>query len=137
MIPLALRAAMGKLPCFTMFGDDYPTPDGTCIRDYVHVSDLCSAHLLAIRHLRTEKKSDVFNLGNGNGYSVREVLNTIKVVTNSDFEVKVAARRDGDPASLVADATKARQILKWSPCFQELNEIVSHAYNFEKLSRIS
>lgn len=132
LIPLALRAAMGKLSHLTLYGDDYPTPDGTCIRDYVHVSDLCMAHLLAIRHLRNGNDSEAFNLGNGNGYSVREVLNTVKEVTKSHIEIKVAERRAGDPARLVADSSKAKGILKWTPVFDDLKVIISHAYDWEK-----
>jgi UDP-glucose 4-epimerase len=132
LIPLAIHAAMGKLPHFTLFGDDYPTPDGTCIRDFIHVSDLCAAHLLAIRHLRAGKNSDVFNLGNGNGFSVKEVLDTVKSITKHQFKIQVTERRLGDPARLVADASKAREILKWSPDIQDLDVIVRHAHHFEQ-----
>jgi UDP-glucose 4-epimerase len=132
LIPLAIHAAMGKLPHFTLFGDDYPTPDGTCIRDFIHVSDLCTAHLLAIRHLRAGKNSDVFNLGNGNGFSVKEVLDTVKSITKHQFKIQVTERRLGDPARLVADASKAREILKWSPDIQDLDVIVRHAHHFEQ-----
>ncbi len=132
LIPLAIHAAMGKLPHFTLFGDNYPTPDGTCIRDFIHVSDLCAAHLLAIRHLRTGKSSDVFNLGNGNGFSVKEVLDTVKSITKHHFKIQVTERRLGDPARLVADASKAREILKWSPDIQDLDAIVRHAHHFEQ-----
>jgi UDP-glucose 4-epimerase len=132
LIPLAINAAMGKLPHFTLFGDDYPTPDGTCIRDFIHVSDLCTAHLLAIRHLRAGKNSDVFNLGNGNGFSVKEVLDTVKSITKHQFKIQVTERRLGDPARLVADASKAREILKWSPDIQDLDVIVRHAHHFEQ-----
>jgi UDP-glucose 4-epimerase len=132
LIPLAIHAAMGKLPHFTLFGDDYPTPDGTCIRDFIHVSDLCAAHLLAIRHLRAGKNSDVFNLGNGNGFSVKEVLDTVKSITKHQFKIQVTERRLGDPARLVADSSKARDILKWSPDIQDLDVIVRHAHHFEQ-----
>jgi UDP-glucose 4-epimerase len=131
LIPLALRVATGRLHRFTLFGDDYDTPDGTCIRDYVHVSDLCAAHMLAIRHLRDGKPSDMFNLGNGNGYSVREVLNAVEKVTQTRLRVQPAPRRKGDPASLVADASKARRILGWHPEYPDINDVIAHAYHWE------
>jgi UDP-glucose 4-epimerase len=131
LIPLALRAAIGKLPHFTLFGEDYPTPDGTCIRDYIHVVDLCSAHLLAIQHLRCGKPSNCFNLGNGDGYSVRQVLDTVRDVTGNNFEIHVFPRRDGDPASLIADASAAKRVLEWVPKYSALHNIVEHAYNWE------
>lgn len=132
LIPLALRAAMGRLPFIELYGDDYPTPDGTCVRDYVHVTDLCMAHLLAIRHLRAGSGSDTFNLGNGSGYSVREVLDVIKSITNSDFCIKLSERRDGDPATLVADSARAKRILGWTPQFSDIFQIVTHAYAWER-----
>lgn len=131
LIPLALRAAMGELPYFTLFGDDYPTSDGTCIRDYIHVVDLCAAHLLAIRHLRCGKPSNCFNLGNGDGYSVRQVLDTVRDVTGNNFEIRVFPRRDGDPAILIADASAAKSGLQWVPRYCALHDIVDHAYKWE------
>jgi UDP-glucose 4-epimerase len=131
LIPLALRAAMGKLNRFTLFGDDYDTRDGTCIRDYVHVTDLCAAHMLAIAHLRKGRPSGMFNLGNGNGYSVRDILNTVQEVTHSRIPVRIAPRRNGDPSILVADASRARQFLGWQPRHANIVDIVAHAYNWE------
>jgi UDP-glucose 4-epimerase len=131
LIPLAIRAAMGKLNRFTMFGDDYDTPDGTCIRDYIHVADLCAAHLLAIRHLRRGRASDMFNLGNGNGYSVREILNAVEEVTQNRLPMQIAPRRKGDPAILVADSSKARKVLGWRPKYTNVNTVIAHAYQWE------
>ncbi|HTH45274.1 MAG TPA: NAD-dependent epimerase/dehydratase family protein, partial [Oxalicibacterium sp.] len=131
LIPLALRAAMGQVNHFTLYGDDYDTADGSCIRDYIHVADLCAAHLLAIRHLRAGKESDRFNLGNGNGYSVREVLRTVERIVGKPCDVRIAARRIGDPGTLVADAAKARALLGWRPRYTSLEDIVRHTFHWE------
>jgi UDP-glucose 4-epimerase len=131
LIPLALRAAMGKLDRFTLFGDDYDTPDGTCVRDYVHVADLCTAHMLAIAYLRKGRSSGAFNLGNGNGYSVREILKTVEDVTQTRILVRVSPRRMGDPSVLVADANKAHRLLGWQPRYADISDIVTHAFNWE------
>lgn len=131
LIPLALRAAMGRSKRFTLYGDDYDTPDGSCIRDYIHVADLCAAHLLAIRYLRGGGKSDRFNLGNGNGYSVRDVLRTVEDIVGQPCRVQIAARRPGDPARLVADASRAHSVLGWRPAYPDLRDIVSHAFHWE------
>jgi UDP-glucose 4-epimerase len=131
LIPLALRAAMGKLDRFTLFGDDYDTPDGTCVRDYVHVADLCTAHMLAIAYLRKGRSSGAFNLGNGNGYSVREILKTVEDVTRTRIPVRVSPRRMGDPSVLVADANKAHRLLGWQPRYADISDIVTHAFNWE------
>jgi UDP-glucose 4-epimerase len=131
LIPLALRSAIeGKLR-FTLYGDDYDTPDGTCIRDYVHVTDLCSAHLLAICWLRSGKPSEMFNLGNGNGYSVRQVLAAVEHIAGRPCPVRIGARRPGDPARLVADSSKARELLSWQPVYTRLEDIVLHAFQWE------
>ena len=130
LIPLALRAAMGGGP-LPLYGDDYGTPDGSCIRDYVHVADLCGAHLLAIRRLRAGMPSAAFNLGNGNGYSVREVLRAVERVVGRPCPVQIAPRRKGDPARLVADASKARELLGWTPAYPALEDIVTHAFRWE------
>jgi UDP-glucose 4-epimerase len=129
LIPRILLSVLGKAE-FKIFGDDYDTPDGTCIRDYVHVSDLASAHLAAIQYLRGGGASDVMNLGNGKGFSVREVMQTVRDVTGRKFDPPVVARREGDPARLVALSDKARQTLGWTPQFADLGTIVSHAWNW-------
>jgi len=132
LIPLVLRAASGRRERIDVYGDDYDTPDGTCIRDYVHVMDLCEAHLLAIQHLAMTGEGGAFNLGNGNGYSVREVLETAAEVTGMDIPVAYGPRRPGDPARLVADATRARDVLGWSPRYGDLATIVAHAWQWER-----
>lgn len=115
LIPLVLDAAAGRRPDIAMFGEDYATPDGTCLRDYVHVDDLASAHVLALKRLIGGGETRFFNLGNGNGFSVREVIAAAKIVTGRDFAVRVAPRRAGDPPSLVADSTQAKSTLGWKP----------------------
>lgn len=128
LIPLALFAAQGRIPHVSIFGDDYPTPDGTAIRDYIHVSDLASAHLLALDHLNDGKPSESMNLGNGNGYSVKEVVEAARRVTGKPVEAKIALRRAGDPSKLVADSTKARDVLGWTPQFPDLETIIESAW---------
>lgn len=129
LIPLIIQAAMGKRADIKIFGNDYPTPDGTCIRDYIHIEDLCSAHLLALQKLATNAEQ-VYNLGNGSGYSVREVIDTVKRVSGKDFKVTEAARRAGDPAVLTADASKAKNELKWQPKWTKLDDIVETAWRW-------
>ncbi|HEX4880288.1 MAG TPA: UDP-glucose 4-epimerase GalE [Limnobacter sp.] len=131
LIPLVLQAASGKREHISVFGTDYPTPDGTCIRDYIHVMDLCEAHWLALEHLWKGLPSQNFNLGNGTGFSVQEVINTARAVTGLPIEVKYAPRRAGDPASLVADSTQARSVLGWRPQYANLSTIVEHAWRWE------
>ncbi len=109
LIPLVLYAAQEKIPHVSIFGDDYPTPDGTAIRDYIHVSDLSQAHLLALNHLQAGKSSEFINLGNGQGFSVKEVVEMARMITGREIEAKIAPRRAGDPSKLVADAKKARE----------------------------
>jgi UDP-glucose 4-epimerase len=130
LIPNVLFAAMGRLPFVSVFGGDYPTPDGTAIRDYIHVSDLCSAHVLALEHLRNGGNSECINLGNGHGYSVMDVIETARKVTRRPIEVQLEAARSGDPSRLVADASKARAVLGWRPEFPELETIISTAWNW-------
>jgi len=130
LIPLVLDAAHGKIPFVSIFGDDYPTPDGTAIRDYIHVSDLSQAHLLALDHLRNSATSEFINLGNGNGYSVKEVIETARKVTGIEIEARIAPRRAGDPARLVANAKKAHEVLKWKPQFEKLETIIESAWNW-------
>ena len=128
LIPLVLFAALGKIPHISIFGDDYPTPDGTAVRDYIHVSDLAQAHLLALDHLRAEKASEFINLGNGSGYSVKEVIDTARRVTGREIEAVVAPRRAGDPSQLVGDSAKARQTLGWNPRHSSLESIIESAW---------
>jgi UDP-glucose 4-epimerase len=132
LIPLVLQAASGRRPHITVFGDDYDTPDGTCIRDYVHVADLCSAHLLALRRLLGGQGGGRFNLGNGAGFSVRQVIETARQVTGRAIPVQMEGRREGDPARLVADATLARQVLGWQPRHAELARIIEDAWGWER-----
>lgn len=131
LIPLVLQAASRRQPHISVFGRDYDTPDGTCIRDYVHVADLCDAHWLALQSLMTGKPSQRFNLGNGNGFSVKEVIDTAEQVTGRRIPVVDAPRREGDPARLVADSTLARTQLGWTPQYAELATIIEHAWRWE------
>ncbi|PKL15997.1 MAG: UDP-glucose 4-epimerase GalE, partial [Spirochaetae bacterium HGW-Spirochaetae-5] len=132
LIPLVLRAAIDPGYAITVFGEDYPTPDGTCIRDYIHVYDLADAHVLAVEKILAGGSSSVYNLGNGKGFSVREVIDSVRRVTGIDFAVKSAARRDGDPAVLVASSQKAYDELGWSPNYPDIDRIVETAWNWEK-----
>lgn len=132
LIPLVLKTALGIRDKIYIFGDDYPTRDGSCIRDYIHVNDLATAHILAIEALKAGKESSIYNLGNGEGYSVKEVIDTVKKVTNSDFEVEIAARRAGDPAILIASSEKIRKELNWQPQYSELEMIISTAWKWHK-----
>jgi len=132
LIPLALRAANGRLGRLTVHGTDYPTPDGTCIRDYVHVMDLAGAHLLALQYLERGGESRAFNLGNGGGFSVRQVIDSVERVTARKVPVEYGPRRAGDPAVLVADASAAREILGWRPRYADLDTIVAHAWAWER-----
>lgn len=132
LIPLVLQAASGRLACVRILGDDYETPDGTCIRDFIHVEDLCQAHLLALEYLLDGGPTTAFNLGNGNGFSVRQVIETARAVTGREFAVEVSPRRTGDPARLVADATRARAELGWRPRHGELATILRHAWAWEQ-----
>lgn len=135
LIPLALRAAKGVLPDLRVFGTDYDTPDGTCIRDYIHVMDLCDAHMLALRHLTGSGESRAYNLGNGQGYSVKEVIQTAERVTGKKIPVKYGPRRAGDPPRLVADASKIRRELGWAPQYDSLEQIIEHAWRWENAGK--
>ena len=128
LIPLVLFAAQGKIPFISIFGDDYPTPDGTAIRDYIHISDLSQAHLLALEHLRQNKNSEFINLGNGQGFSVMEIIETARAVTGKNIETKIAPRRAGDPSRLIGDAEKARRVLGWNPQFPDVESIIKSAW---------
>ena len=132
LIKLALDAALGLRPNLTVFGNDYPTPDGTCVRDYIHVSDLAEAHVLAANYLRSGGTSRVFNCAYGHGSSVLEVIARVKQITGKDFPVLIGERRDGDPASLIADGSALRSELKWEPKFADLDLIISHALAWQK-----
>ncbi len=130
LIPNILRTAKGEKAFLTIFGDDYPTPDGTCIRDYIHVMDLCQAHLLALKALKRGIRNDVFNLGNGKGYSVKEVVDMAEKIIGKKIRVKIKARRPGDPARVVASAEKARRVFKWRPKMN-LRRILETAWRWE------
>ncbi len=132
LIPLVLDAAIGAREDIKIFGTDYPTPDGTCIRDYIHVTDLADAHVLALKYLINDGESNIFNLGNGKGFSVKEVVDMAKKITGIDFKVTENERRAGDPPELIADSKKAREILKWEPKYFDLETIVSSAWNWHK-----
>ncbi len=132
LIPIILQVAQGKRDEIKLFGSDYDTFDGTCVRDYVHVSDLAQAHVLALKHLRNGAQSDVFNLGNGKGFSNRQVVEVARVVTGMPIKAVDAPRRPGDPAVLIASSEKAMKVLGWKPEFADLNKIVETAWNWHK-----
>lgn len=135
LIKVAVQAALGMRDGMQIYGTDYKTADGTCVRDYIHVSDLIAAHAAALRHLRDGGASRIFNCGYGRGYSVRQVIDTVQQVSGVDFRVDIAARRPGDPASIVAGAARIRDELGWKPQFDDLPLIVKHALAWE--SRIA
>lgn len=130
LIPLVIQAALGKRESIKIFGNDYNTPDGTCIRDYIHVSDLANAHYLALQRLREGKESAVYNLGNGKGFSVKEVIDVVRKVTGRPIKVEDAPRRPGDPAVLVASSEKIKKELNWQPRMADLETIVSTAWKW-------
>lgn len=132
LIPLILKVALGKQENIRIFGDDYNTPDGTCIRDYVHVTDLATAHLLALGSLRNGGGSTAYNLGNGMGFSVKEVIEAARQVTGCSIPEVIAPRRAGDPAILVASSEKIKNELKWTPKYNDLNTIISSAWEWHK-----
>ncbi|HEY9742011.1 MAG TPA: UDP-glucose 4-epimerase GalE [Coleofasciculaceae cyanobacterium] len=132
LIPLVLLTALGKRSSISIFGTDYPTSDGTCLRDYIHVSDLANAHVLGLEYLLEGGKSEVFNLGNGNGFSVREVIETATQVSGGDIKVVECDRRPGDPPILVGSSDKAREILGWYPQYPDLSKIVSDAWQWHQ-----
>lgn len=132
LIPVAILAAMGKRPALKIFGTDYDTPDGTCVRDYIHVLDLADAHMLAINHLRAGKASDQFNLGNGQGFSVKEVIETVEKVSGKEVPREEAPRRPGDPARLIASSDKIKNNLGWKPMFPALEDIIETAWNWHR-----
>ncbi|MEP0888580.1 UDP-glucose 4-epimerase GalE [Leptolyngbya sp. PL-A3] len=132
LIPLVLLAALGKLESISILGTDYPTDDGTCVRDYIHVSDLAQAHVLGLKYLQSGGNSDVFNLGNGNGFSVREVIEVARKVTQREIKVVERDRRAGDPPILVGSSDKARNVLGWQPQYADLNQILTHAWDWHQ-----
>lgn len=137
LIPNALRAAAGTGNALTLFGDDYPTTDGTCVRDYIHVDDLASAHVAAIEKMSAGGNFNVYNLGNGNGYSVKEVIAACEKAVGTEIPFTIGPRREGDPATLVASAQKARDELDWNPQFGAIDEIAQSAWNWECYRRDS
>ncbi len=132
LIPLILKTTKGERQSIVINGTDYATPDGTCIRDYVHIMDLADAHILALNHLMDNGASDIFNCGYGHGYSVREVIQAARMVTGKDFMVVDSIRRDGDPPVLVADSSKIKKRLNWKPRYDDLNAIIKTAWEWEK-----
>ena len=131
LIPIVLQVAAGKRDQLMMYGDDYPTPDGTCVRDYIHVADLATAHLLALETIKPGKH-EVYNLGNGDGYSVKQVIDAAREVTGHPIPVKLAPRRPGDPAATVAASDKARRELGWRPARPQLHDIIADAWSFHQ-----
>jgi len=131
LIPLVLETALGHRPSITIYGDDYDTQDGTCIRDYIHVTDLAEAHILALQALEEETQCSVYNLGNGNGFSVKQVIDVAKQVTGREIPISVGSRRSGDPAQLVGDASKIAQILGWQPRYPSLSAIIETAWQWQ------
>ena len=132
LITRALKTASGEYPKLAIYGTDYPTPDGTCIRDFIHVDDLASAHILALAYLMKTGKSDVMNCGYGHGFSVRDVVRIARKVTGIDFPVEETGRRAGDAPEVVADSSKLRRLTGWQPCHDDLEYIIQTAWNWEQ-----
>ena len=137
LIPLVIDVALGIRKNIKVFGTDYDTPDGSAIRDYIHVTDLADAHILALEYLKTHKKSDVFNLGNGNGYSVLEVISSVEKISGITIEKINVDKREGDPARLVGDASKAREILNWIPNYSKVDDIIKTAWEWHKSKKLN
>ncbi|WP_062050549.1 UDP-glucose 4-epimerase GalE [Bacillus sp. JCM 19034] len=132
LIPIVLQVALGQRDHVQIFGDDYDTKDGSCIRDYIHVLDLAQAHYLAVQSLREKSESAIYNLGNGAGFTVKEVIETCREVTGQPIPAHVASRRAGDPATLIASSQRAKEELGWQPKYPALKEIITHAWNWHK-----
>ncbi len=132
LIPLILQVPNGQREHISIFGEDYDTPDGTCIRDYIHVTDLANAHILAVEYLNAGNDSNIFNLGNGIGFSVKEVIETAREVTGHEIPAVICERRAGDPAKLIASSEKAKTVLGWKPEHADLKEIISSAWKWHK-----
>ena len=130
LIPLVLQVPLGLRDHITIFGKDYPTPDGTCIRDYIHVIDLANAHLCALKYLRAGGASNHFNLGTGHGFSVKEIIDAAEKVVGRKIKKELGARRAGDPARLIASGEKARKILQWRPRFDDVEKIIATAWTW-------
>ena len=130
LVPIILQVALGQRDSLKIFGDDYATPDGTCIRDYVQVEDLIAAHILALEYLKAGNPSDAFNLGSNDGYSVKEMLEAARAVTGKEIPAEVVPRRAGDPAQLVAASEKARSVLGWKPAYTDIKDIIRTAWNW-------
>jgi UDP-glucose 4-epimerase len=130
LIPLSIYNALGITENITVFGTDYPTPDGTCIRDYIHVNDIAKAHILGFKYLMSENKSDFFNLGNGNGFSVKEILDIVSRISGKKLNIVYGKRREGDPPILVGSSKKAYEILGWKPEFDKISDIIETAYRW-------
>ena len=131
LIPLILQIASGRRPHIEVYGRDYPTPDGTCVRDYVHIEDLCQAHLLSLKYLLEGGRSTAYNLGNCDGFSVQQIIEAARRVTGREIKVVDVPRRSGDPARLVADSSRARKELKWMPRYADIESIIGHAWVWE------
>ncbi|MCK5720305.1 MAG: UDP-glucose 4-epimerase GalE [Thiomargarita sp.] len=131
LIPLVLQAASGRREFITIYGQDYDTPDGSCIRDYIHINDLCQAHILGLEQLFAGGKSAVYNLGNGTGFSVKQVIEIAEKVTKKTIPITLGKRRAGDPSHLVADSKQAQSILNWQPQYADLETIIAHAWQWE------
>lgn len=132
LIPLVLQTALGHRQSVSIFGTDYDTPDGSCIRDYIHVLDIAQAHILALEYLINNGATDVFNLGNGSGFSVKEVIETARKITGKEIKAELSDRRPGDPPSLVGSGAKAQKILGWQPAYSNLDDIISHAWQWHQ-----
>jgi UDP-arabinose 4-epimerase len=132
LIPLILDGAAGICPAITIFGNDYDTSDGTCIRDYIHVSDLADAHILALRSLEDGAQTTAYNLGNGKGFSIKEVIQVAQKITNLPIAVRVSNRRKGDPSKLIGDATRIQLNLGWEPLYSNLDDIIRTAWDWHK-----
>lgn len=132
LIPLVLQAAMGKRESVSIFGTDYPTRDGTCIRDYIHVNDLAQAHVLGLEYLLNGGETEVFNLGNGNGFSVKEIIETASQISGKEIIAIECDRRPGDPPTLIGSADKARQLLGWQPQYANISDVIAHAWQWHQ-----
>ncbi|AEO99767.1 MULTISPECIES: UDP-glucose 4-epimerase GalE [Heyndrickxia] len=132
LIPVVLETVLGKREAITIFGEDYDTKDGTCVRDYIHVEDLIDAHILALQYLQNGGASDVFNLGSSNGFSVKEIVDTVREVTGKGFNVKIGDRRAGDPSTLIASSDKAKRVLGWNPKKTDIRQIIKDAWNWHE-----
>lgn len=130
LVPIILQVALGQREELAIFGDNYDTPDGTCIRDYVHVNDLIQAHLLALNYLKAGNESNIFNLGSSTGYSVKEMLDAAREVTQKEIPAKISPRRAGDPGTLVASSEKAKEVLNWQPQYTQVKDIIKTAWDW-------